>query len=653
MKAKDLTAVEKAKLVMGANFWTNETLGGRVYEFVVSDGPVGLRQPTDRTAAFQVSYPSIAYPATVVLSQTWNKELAALQGKALGNDCIEQNVDTLLGPGVNIKRDPLNGRNFEYYSEDPYLAGTMAREYISGVQSMHVGTCIKHFCCNNMEFSRHWASMEVDERTLREIYLKPFEIACEAKPWSLMCSYNLVNGRRMSENKKLYDVLHHEFGFDGLIISDWEAVKDPVASLNAGLGLEMPYNEVHHKEMMEKAEKGLLDPISLDYCADSVLSFAKKCEETKKLRKIDMTADERREVALKVEEEGIVLLKNKDNILPLRKDASVFVTGAPSIKYYCGGGSSEVKPELPFVSLKEALEEEGFDTTYGESVLDNLGGKGYVDNVKHGLDIALMKDYAIICVGDPNNVETEAFDRQTMKLSKEEECIILEYAKALDRHVIVVIEAGSSIDMSSWIDEVDAVLFMGYGGEMGHIALSHILSGKVSPSGRLSETFPLSYEDTPASRSYRDGSIIRYSEGLDVGYRYYETYLKPVLFPFGYGLSYASFEYSNMEVKEEGEDYLVSLDIENTSSIDAKEVVQLYVKELVKEVYRPVYELKEFTKVSLSAHEKKTVTLRLSKKAFSYYSVAYDCWRYRPGMFEIMVGKDSHNMVLKKRVEVR
>ena len=255
MKAKDLTAVEKAKLVMGANFWTNETLDGRVYEFVVSDGPVGLRQPTDRTAAFQVSYPSIAYPATVVLSQTWNKELAALQGKALGNDCIEQNVDTLLGPGVNIKRDPLNGRNFEYYSEDPYLAGTMAREYISGVQSMHVGTCIKHFCCNNMEFSRHWASMEVDERTLREIYLKPFEIACEAKPWSLMCSYNLVNGRRMSENKKLYDVLHHEFGFDGLIISDWEAVKDPVASLNAGLGLEMPYNEVHHKEMMEKAEK--------------------------------------------------------------------------------------------------------------------------------------------------------------------------------------------------------------------------------------------------------------------------------------------------------------------------------------------------------------------------------------------------------------
>lgn len=259
MDIKRLTAVEKVKLVMGADFWSNDSLDGRIYKFAVSDGPVGLRHPRKGSQVNEGVVPSIAYPSSQVLSQTWNKEMAYLVGKSIANDCIEQDVDVILGPAVNIKRNPLCGRSFEYYSEDPYLAGTIAREYILGVQSMNVGTCLKHFCCNNMEFSRHWASMEVDERTLREIYLKPFEIACEAKPWTIMCSYNLVNGRRMSENDKLYNIVKNEFGFDGLIMSDWDAVKDPEASLNAGLSLEMPYNERHHNEMVMKAENGLLN----------------------------------------------------------------------------------------------------------------------------------------------------------------------------------------------------------------------------------------------------------------------------------------------------------------------------------------------------------------------------------------------------------
>lgn len=653
MDLTKLTTIEKTKMVMGADFWCNETLDGRVYRFVVSDGPIGLRQPLDRMAVVQDDViKSVAYPSTQVLSQTWNRDLVWEMGRAIANDCIEQNVDVILGPGVNIKRNPLNGRNFEYFSEDPYLAGTMAKEYIQGVQSMHVGTCLKHFCCNNMEFSRKWASMEVDERTLREIYLKPFEIAMEAKPWSLMCSYNLVNGRRMSENTKLYDITRDEFGFDGLIISDWEAVKNPEASLNAGLGLEMPYNEEHHKEMMEKAEKGLLDSEKLDKAAGSVIAFAEKCEAEKKLRKMNRTLDERRETALHIEEEGIVLLKNQDHVLPMKKGTEVIVSGAPAFRYYFGGGSSNVKPEMEFVPLADALNQKGIHATFKESVWDTLGGECHVGNIKACMDAAVQSDYTVLCVGDSHLVENESYDRETMKLSNEEENVIHSLSKVAE-HLIIVVEAGAPIDMASWIDEVDAVLYMGYGGERGHEALANVLVGDVNPSGKLSETFPLALEDVPAVKTYRDGSVIVYSEGLNVGYRYFETFNKPVLFPFGYGLSYSEFEYSNLNVEKKDGEYQVSFDIKNISDVDGKEVAELYIRELVKDVYRPDHELKGYEKVFLKAGETKSVTIRLPRKAFSYYSVAYDEERIRPGTFEILIGRDAHRIVLRKRIQVK
>ncbi len=655
MDIKELSAIEKAKLVMGADFWCNETLGGRVYKFVVSDGPVGLRQPTNRNTTEQtndITIHSVAYPSIQVLSQTWNKDAAHLMGKSIANDCIEQNVDVVLGPGVNIKRNPLNGRNFEYFSEDPYLAGTMARDYINGVQSMNVGTCLKHYCCNNSEFSRHWASMEVDERTLREIYLKPFEIACEAKPWSVMCSYNLVNGRRMSENKKLYDILKKEFGFDGMIISDWSAVKDSEASMNAGLSLEMPYEQSHHDEMMDKAEKGLLDSDNLDKAASEVLSFAEKCETTKKIRKMDMTIEERRNVSLKVAEEGIVLLKNDNHILPIRKGSKVAVTGAPAKEYYFGDGSAHVVPEKEPINLTDALNEVGVHAKYYDSIWTKKSFKVNVSRVSEGLNGALESDYTILAVGNDNECETEAYDRAMMKLTNEEEIVIHHFAKVTNK-LIVVIEAGSPIDMSNWIDEVAAVVYMGYGGQLGHKALSEILVGDINPSGKLSETFPICLEDTPSFHSYQDGLVVVYNEGLNVGYRYYETYNKPVLFPFGYGLSYSKFEYSELNVEERDGEYLVSFDIENTSDIDGKEIAQIYVRELVPEVYRPKYELKNYTKVEVKAHEKVHVTLKLDRKAFSYYSVAYDSDRIKPGAFEIMVGKNAHQIVLSKKIIVR
>lgn len=652
MDISKLNKIQKVKLVMGADFWSNDTADGSLYKFVLSDGPVGLRQPLDKSNPEQKEViKSVAYPSAQVLSQTWNCDLAKLLGKSIGNDCIEQKVDIVLGPGVNIKRLPTNGRNFEYYSEDPYLAGTLAKKYIEGVQEMHVGTCIKHFCCNNSEFSRHWASMEVDERTLHEIYLKAFEIAMEAKPWTVMCSYNLVNGRRMSENNKLYNVLRNNFKFDGLIMSDWDAVKDSEASLNAGLNLEMPYNENHHNLMMKKAQENILDERKLDESAVKVIELAEKCEKESKLRKMDMSINERRNVALKIAEEGIVLLKNENNVLPLKHEKKIFVTGDPTSRYYCGGGSSQVCPELPFISLEEALKAECDDVQYYESIWEKLGHLAHVGNAKKALEYSAQAEYTILAVGDSANLEFECADREGIKLSKEEEILINDFAKVA-KHLIIVVEAGSAIDMSSWIDKVEAVVYMGYGGELGHKALANILVGKINPSGRLSETFPLKLEDSPAMKSYHDSSVMKYDEGLNIGYRYYETFNVPVLFPFGYGLSYSKFEYSNLKIEQIKDVYKVSFDIENETEIDGAEVCQLYIREVVKEVYRPDYELKKYEKIFIKAHEKKEVIIELKRKDFSYYSTYYDEYHVKPGAFDILIGKNSHDIILKERIIV-
>lgn len=652
MDISKLNKIQKVKLVMGADFWSNDTADGSLYKFVLSDGPVGLRQPLDKSNPEQKEViKSVAYPSAQVLSQTWNCDLAKLLGKSIGNDCIEQKVDIVLGPGVNIKRLPTNGRNFEYYSEDPYLAGTLAKKYIEGVQEMHVGTCIKHFCCNNSEFSRHWASMEVDERTLHEIYLKAFEIAMEAKPWTVMCSYNLVNGRRMSENNKLYNVLRNNFKFDGLIMSDWDAVKDSEASLNAGLNLEMPYNENHHNLMMKKAQENILNERKLDESAVKVIELAEKCEKESKLRKMDMSINERRNVALKIAEEGIVLLKNENNVLPLKPEKKIFITGDPTSRYYCGGGSSQVCPELPFISLEEALKAECDDVQYYESIWEKLGHLAHVGNAKKALEYSSQAEYTILAVGDSANLEFECADREGIKLSKEEEILINDFAKVA-KHLIIVVEAGSAIDMSSWIDKVEAVVYMGYGGELGHKALANILVGKINPSGRLSETFPLKLEDSPAMKSYHDSSVMKYDEGLNIGYRYYETFNVPVLFPFGYGLSYSKFEYSNLKIEQIKDVYKVSFDIENETEIDGAEVCQLYIREVVKEVYRPDYELKGYEKIFIKAHEKKKVIIELKRKDFAYYSTYYDEYHVKPGAFDILIGKNSHDIILKERIIV-
>lgn len=644
---------QRVRLTMGVDVWSNYDIDGQIYKFKVSDATVGMRtfDVTNRNDSHPL--PAIAFPSSQIMANTWNLPLTKKMGNAIANEAIEFGVDVILGPGLNIKRLPTNGRNFEYYSEDPYLAGMLGKAYIEGVQEKHVGTCMKHYCCNNSEFSRHWASMEVDERTLREIYLEVFRIAAQAKPWSVMCAYNLVNGRRMSENGKLFDVLRDEFGFDGLVVSDWCAVKDAKASVEQGLALTMPFEEHLQKELLEYARKGELDEVALNKCAQEVVDFAEKLEAESKLRKIDLSKEERRAIALEIAREGMVLLKNEE-VLPLDKSQTVFVTGAPSFRYYYGGGSSEVTPEVPFQPLDVALKAEGFNAEWYESIWESNGHQCHVGNMAEALKRSALADVTVFTVGDPNSCEYEGMDRQKIRLSREEEIAIKDFSRVAKK-LVVAVYAGAAIDMSEWIDLVDAVIWVGYSGQYNHKALAEILSGKVNPSGRLSETFPLSLSDVPAETSYRDSIVMKYEEGLNVGYRYFSTFdeAEPVLFPFGYGLSYSEFEYENLEVVPGGDGFDVSFDVKNVSEVDGYEVPQVYVSETVSKVYRPALELKGFTKVFIKAGETQRIKIHLDRHAFEYYSVADNKWVVNDTIFDIVVASNVEQPELYKTVRFK
>ena len=645
--AADFSAEEKIRLLAGKDSWHTEDFGGRLYEVTVSDGPLGLRTPVRNEKGEWTDKPAVAYPSTQILSQTWRTEYAYETGKMLADDCMENGVDVLLAPGVNIKRNPLCGRNFEYVSEDPYLAGVFGREYIRGLQDKHVGATLKHFCCNNLEFSRFWLSSEVDERPLREIYLRPFEISCEAKPWAVMCSYNLVNGVRMSEHKKLYTLLRGEFGFDGMIMSDWGAVKDHAASVKAGLDLEMPYSETGYQTLKAAYEAGEVTDEELDVCAQRVLDFISRCEEESKKRKITSTREERLDAAQKVAEEGIVLLKN-EGALPLKDGSRVSLTGDPVAQYLAGGGSSRVQLKETPPSLAECLKAvmPAGEFSY-KGVWDNEGQFYQAINNAYG------KDAAIVCVGTEDG---EGWDRSQMRLPAVQEEWILETAKQ-NANTIVIVFAGAPVDMSLWIDEVAAVVWAGYPGERGGRALANILTGKVNPSGRLTESFPFSQEDCPVVGGYRDAMKTLYSEGLLVGYRWYDAEREKenygqTLFPFGYGLSYSKFEYSALAIEKAGEGVEVSFDIANVSQRAGAETAQINVREVHSKVFRPFKELKGFEKIYLEAGEKKRLRITLDKNAFAFYSSALDKWTVNRGVFEIFVAANAEDIRLKGSVEI-
>lgn len=632
---KDFTLEEKFRLLAGKDAWHTEDLGGKLYEVTVSDGPLGVRKPAEKDGK-EYDLPSIAYPSAEVLSQTWSPSLAYTVGECLSDDCIEKDVDILLAPGVNIKRTPMCGRNFEYFSEDPYLAGVFAREYIRGVQSGHIGTSLKHFCANNREYGRLWVSSEVDERTLREIYLKPFEIACEADPATVMCSYNLVNGMRMAEHAPLFKLLRGEFWReDGVIISDWGAVRDRAASVRAGLDLEMPFSESGLENLRAAYARGEITEEEIDRCVERVLALIERCEREKPLRAVRRTKEERLAAAQRVAEEGIVLLKN-NGILPLKDGCSVSIGAEHAFRYYSGGGSSRVQTETTPRTLCETLKAElPHSDISAAGVWDG-------DTFRDAYRNARFRDAAIVVCGYE---DSEGDDRASMRLRENEERLILETARC-NPNTIVVLHYGAAVDAGPWIDQVAAVVSAGYAGERGNEALAGVLSGRVNPSGKLTETFALSRESYASEHAYRSYRVSLYEEGLKVGYRDFDRRKEAVRFPFGFGLSYSKFEFSDLKIQTWG-GVTLSFKIKNVSGRAGAEVAQIYIRETDSPVFRPEKELKAFEKVTLAAGEEKTVTVELSRDAFAYYSVSEGGWRVRGGAYEILVGADAEDIRLR------
>ncbi len=629
---KNFTLEEKLNLLCGVGNWNLETANGKLPKFTMHDGPSGLRK-----VANGATVPATSMPTISVLANTWNRELARLDGQTIADECVENDTDLLLAPGVNIKRSPLCGRNFEYFSEDPYQAGVLAKEFILGVQEKGVGTSLKHFCLNNRETFRALSSSEIDERAMREIYTRAFEIAIEAKPWTIMCSYNKVNGVYAGENKWLLkDILRDKLGFDGLIVSDWSAIGGFYRAIKATLNLIMPHHEKCFENLLSAYNDGLLTDQEIDYAVEHILQLIEKAKTAKKA--VQLTKEQRHDNAVKIAEEGMVLLKN-DGALPV-KSGKVLVNHFGNFAIG-GGGSSCVKTEYKQESIVDLLNENAKGNAKFEYCYAHLCA----------LEEVYGADAIIITVSCPT--DTEAADRDNIRLSKYDEDMIIETAK-YNKNVIVNVIGGSAMDMSAWIDSVNAVIFCGYAGEGFTQALANIITGKVCPSGKLSETFPMSLEDTFTVQEHGNGQVEWYNDGIFVGYRYYDSANVDVLFPYGYGLSYAKFSYSNLKITKEGEtDFIVSYDITNESEFDAKEVSQIYVKDVISSVIRPEKELKGFSKDLIKAGQTKTVKVKLDKNAFAFYSIPADDWHVENGWFEIMVGSSSRDIKLVDKLQIK
>lgn len=651
-----MTLEEKAGMCSGKDFWhlkSVERLG--IPEVMVSDGPHGLRKQAENADHLGIneSIKAVCFPTACATACSFDRDLLEEMGSALGKECQAENVSVLLGPAVNIKRSPLCGRNFEYFSEDPYLAGQMAKAHIQGVQKEGVGTSIKHFAANNQEYHRMSASSEVDERTLREIYLAAFETPIkEAKPKTVMCSYNQINGVFASEDPWLLDeVLRKEWGYEGYVMSDWGAVNERVPGLKAGLELEMPASGGETDcQIVEAVKNGTLKEEILDRAVERILNVIFDYVDHKKDEVFDMEKDHA--LAEKVETESMVLLKN-DGILPLKKGSRVAFIGAfAKNPRYQGGGSSHIN-SFRVTGVLEAAEGMA-DITYAEGYgLE----KDEIDEalVKEAVKAAKEAEVAVIFAGLPDAFESEGYDRVHMKMPNCQNHLIHEVCN-VQPNVVVVLHNGSPVEMP-WADEVKGILEAYLGGQAVGAAEAKILFGDANPCGKLAETIPYKLSDNPSYLNFPgDGETVEYKEGVFVGYRYYDKKEMPVRYPFGYGLSYTEFAYSNLKLDKKSmkdtDTLTVSVDVTNTGSREGKEIVQLYVADLTGSANRPVRELKNFVKVSLAPGETKTVQMELNKRSFAWYNVKLHDWYAASGIYEIQIGKSSREIVLSDTVEV-
>ncbi|MDR2267237.1 MAG: glycoside hydrolase family 3 C-terminal domain-containing protein [Christensenellaceae bacterium] len=655
---EELTVPEKALLCSGRKFWYTRGLRKRGIEpYMVSDGPHGLRKQSAEADNLGIndSVKATCFPPACSMASTWNLDMIYNVGKRIGEEAKEEKLGIVLGPGANIKRSPLCGRNFEYYSEDPYLSGKCAAALIRGIQSEGAGTSLKHFATNNQENDRLRIDAIVDERALREIYLTSFEIAVkEGEPYTLMCAYNRLNGEFLSENKKiLNDILRDEWGFEGYVMTDWGAIFDRVKALKAGLDLEMPGGSGESVfAIVDAVASGSLTMDTLDKTVRRLLEANLRINDVDN-KGFKYDRDEHHEMAKKAAIEGAVLLKNEGDVLPLNKDSSIIVMGAffKTAKYQ-GGGSSHINAHK-VVSPFDAFTDAGIDFKFVQGYNPNSEDSDE-SVIEEAIAVAKKATGPIIVfAGVP--LETEGVDRESMAIPKNQNTLI-DRLIGLHKEIIVCVYGGAPIEMP-WVNGVNAILQMYLPGQAGGAATYDLIFGVENPSGKLAETFPYKLSDTPCYKYFPQGpKTVEYRESIYVGYRYYDSAKVDVCFPFGYGLSYTKFEYSDLECSASeinaGDKVKVSCKVTNIGNRQGKEVVQLYVRHKSSKVFMADKELKGFDKPDIAPGETATVEFELSSRSFAYYNVKVSNWVIDDGEYEILIGASSADIKLSTKLKI-
>jgi beta-glucosidase len=667
LKHKDLisqmTLKEKASLCSGKDFWhlkSIERLG--LPEIMVCDGPHGLRKQNaeNKKVGIGNSYPATCFPTAVTTACSWDRDLIYKMGQALAEECLQHGVSVLLGPGVNMKRSPLCGRNFEYFSEDPELAGEMGAAFIAGVQSKGIGTSLKHFAGNSQEMKRMTSNSIIDERALREIYLRAFEKTVKkSQPWTVMNAYNLLNGTYCSENDWLQNkVLRDEWGFKGAVVSDWGAVNDRVAGLNAGNDLEMPSSGgVNDAKIVEAVKCGVIDETTLDERVDKLIDIILKGAANKKPGyKFDVKAHNL--LSRQIAEQSMVLLKNDGNILPLKRVEGEYVAVIGAFAdnpRYQGAGSSIINPTM-IDSGRRAFNNSPISVKFADGY-DRSGKRKNEDAyITEACNLAKNASKAVVFIGLTDDYESEGFDRSTMKLPDGHNRLV-EAVSRVNDNVIVVLEGGSPVEMP-WADDVKAILNAYLGGQSVAPAIVDVLTGKANPCGKLAETYPVCLKDTPTSFRYPDSKEdVQYRESIFIGYRYYDKVERNVRFPFGFGLSYTSFEYSDIKLKKKnltkGEGAKVTFTIKNTGDVAGSEIAQVYVAKPESKIFRAPKELKGFVKIHLEPGEEKKVSVELDDRAFAFWNTATEDWCVESGEYKILVGASSRDIRLEAAAKMK